>query len=635
MPIRLAESPWSSAVGTLAEAIAGYPTNRARALYQEQQAANLAADNARADAQFELSRKTNELAYQRFLFDQANQRTQDARLDAAEGRAVAGEERTAQKFPLEMDGLKLDNSGKVIQNDFATANNPIALRTNEAGAQKAEMEVMMEKGRIGAIPQLQTTLADSVVGNVKAAMPEWSVLNSPSMHQPMTLSPGLPGQPDPGMEYDMGAPGSMVDLSQREEFLSGLSGRMNSLAGSAAMSDPKMDQAKWIKDQTEQGIAQVPGGIAKAGGVPDMGDGEYAQAVEVVTFLREKARSGAVLSPQEQDMMALAMNKIAQTNVSTTMTENGPVTTVTRPDPFSGGDRFLPPGARPAGGPPQGVAQPGAPQPQMQVPPTAAIGGSSLPVTAQNVNGVDITVSGKIPGKPPTEREGNAGVYSNMGRVALNQLAPIIGYDPATRKYDHTKRQVGGWDDVAWATGDSMLNWATGGYSHGGLMGDKLQQYDDAVTGMVEPIVRFKSGAATPPVEFSDARKTYAPGLVGNPVANENALRRAEAAFAAMDAIYERTGIDPAKYPDDPAIVALRESGEIDRVIAQKEAEMGVQQDPSQGVVPQPGQPNQPQVVQAQKLPAPEGVDAALWDLLTIDEQKQYMQPGQPQGAPQ
>jgi hypothetical protein len=77
--MRRQASPWSEGISTLAEAIAGVPGNRARALYQEQQAANLAADNARADAVLRLQQDAAQRDINKWAFEKGLKQREDGR----------------------------------------------------------------------------------------------------------------------------------------------------------------------------------------------------------------------------------------------------------------------------------------------------------------------------------------------------------------------------------------------------------------------------------------------------------------------------------------------------------------------------------------------------------------------------
>jgi hypothetical protein len=245
--------PWSGGLQALADAITQAPVNRAKVRQMELDAANAAADNARADAALKLQQEQNQRELEKWAFEKKLKQTEESR--------------AAALHPLTMKDTQLGTEGKSIANEFAVQNNPILLKRNgfeadQAGVNldKSRIELAnvetarsLELARVGALPGAAESLADAVYGRVHAKMPKWDL--AASLDEPVLpereevpgayrLPPRLTDMDYPAMA---GSTAGMDEISRRMS----VRGQIGNLADAAVLADPKLDQAKWIKDQTE------------------------------------------------------------------------------------------------------------------------------------------------------------------------------------------------------------------------------------------------------------------------------------------------------------------------------------------------------------------------------------------------
>lgn len=574
MPISLngsSQSPWVGGLGALAEAISQVPANRARVRQMELSAANAAADNARADQALALQQQNAIRQAQQWQEEQAIRQSAEARAAAEaviknQGLTLGNESQSLaidfakahNPLALQQDQLNLGKTQQEI--DFNAANNPLLIQKNDAEAQKGIMENNLERARISQLPALSGSLTDAVYAGVHDKMQPWDLASSLQKARsvlPETGSysagqyeapPSLPGVSDSGMDYPgmLGGTSGMDEMSRRM----GVHDQIANMADSAVMSDPKLDQAKWIKDQTASMSAVDPSAsvadAAKAG--PDFGNNEYGKAAIIVANLRQKERDGIPLTPYEKDTLALALNTVNHVVPSTTMTTEGPVTTVSTMDPFklygSGGVPAASGGQQPQSAP--GSANVSAGQPTQSVSGTA--GGQ--PSSSVDINGVNVTTYGKRPEKPRTEYENKAMMYATRTGVAFKQLAPLMGLNLETGEYDPSKATVSGALDAAQMVGDRVLSGVIGPEFRGAVASDDQQQYANASISLGNALVRFDSGAATPEVDYDRARQDFLPGPMDSPKAKFDKIIRVQATIKAMEEIGRMTGIDPADATD-------------------------------------------------------------------------------------
>jgi hypothetical protein len=428
----------------------------------------------------------------------------------------------------------------------------------------------------------------------------------------------LPGVADTGMDYAQPSPG-MDEISRRM----GVEDNIHTQAESAVL-DKNFNQQAWIKDAS----ANFAEGEKVASGAPDLGNSEYAQAAEVLAHLRQKERSGVPLTPEEQDMKALAMNKVAPTTSSTTMGTEGPVTNITRPDPF------YTPGAaaQPSGVPgvtvetqqPQADA---APAPAAAVP--AGVGPGNVPVTSTNVAGMNITSVGKKSPKPLTEYENKAKFYSTRVGTAFQQLAPMLGIDLETGVYDPSKAQVGGLGDAAMMAGDRIMSNVFGSEFEGAIASGPQQQFTNASIAMLNPVVRFDSGATTPEPEFSRARQEFIPGPMNDTQASFEKIVRLQATIGAMEDIARITGVDPAMASDDQ-LRQWKASGITDKLIQKNIAEITANTPAAPQTPADPAAPAAPAAAAPPSqlnIPAPPGIDPRDWAHMSNEDKLLWQTP--------
>jgi hypothetical protein len=554
-------NPWGGGLQALADAVTQAPMNRAKVRQMELEAANAAADNARADAQLKLQQE-------QFRISQENSRVENEIRRAQEGRAT-------ELHP------------------FAVEQNTLANEVTRGSLHKTQTENMLEDTRIAGLPGLSGSLADSVYTGVSAGLPEWNLVHS--LSQP-ALPPKitLPGMEDSGMDYPgMGGPTSGMDEINRRM---GIRDQIGTLADAAVLSDPKLDTAKWIKDTTEAMLAGDPTATAAVAS-GQFGDTDFGRAATVVAQLREKKRQGIPLSPFEQDQLSLAMSKVAPVTSSTSVGPHGePITNVTRVDPFavypgSGAaqpepqNRIVQPDTIPAApAVSQGTSMyPVSPETAGAVSQPPAVttlqpGATPVPPSPTNrriVDGVEITTIGQRADKPRTEYENKANYFSTLAGTTLRQLAPIIGLDLNTGVYDQTQSKIAGTGNaIDMRIGRLATDWL-GDEFRGTAMSPETQMFANGKDAILDSVVRFVSGAATPPPEYTRAGAAFIPDAMGSPEANFQKLVRLMAVTQTMEDIAARTGIDPAKMTDQQ-LQAVWADGSTQAILQQYEQDFGL-----------------------------------------------------------
>lgn len=226
--MRLQASPWADGLSTLADAIAGAPANRANALWREQQAANLAADNARADAALRLQQEQAQREIEKWAFDK--------------GLKTHEDRRSAELHPWAVKQAEASLETSDLANEFARQNNPLQLQ----GKQTA---INLENARIGALPETAASMADAVMGNVSAKMPKFDLgasLKAGGSGLPPIVT--LPGLTQGAMDFGgYGDTAGMDDIQHRMDMRD----QIGSLADSAVLSDKSLNTAQWIADQSK------------------------------------------------------------------------------------------------------------------------------------------------------------------------------------------------------------------------------------------------------------------------------------------------------------------------------------------------------------------------------------------------
>jgi len=141
---RVLQSSISPGISALADAIAGYGANKARANYAQAQMENMIRDDERQQEQLQIQRDNAALAQKRFEFDQANQVLTNRKTEA----------------------------------DIRTSN-----LTNTA----KQSDINLENQRISTLDPTANVLTEAVVGNVERRMPDRSDPSAPNGVTPASL----------------------------------------------------------------------------------------------------------------------------------------------------------------------------------------------------------------------------------------------------------------------------------------------------------------------------------------------------------------------------------------------------------------------------------------------------------------
>jgi hypothetical protein len=227
---RVVPSSISPGISALADAIAGYGANKAAANMRQAQMENMWRDDERAQQQLAIQQGQADLAQKRFEWEQFTHKL-------TEGRA-------AEKFPLEMEGLKIGNQKAGV--DLATA-------------QTAQE---LEDTRISSLFPTANTMTDAVVGNVERKMPEFDIgalLKQGGSGLPPVSN--LPGADEYDTGFDTGGYGGTAGMDDIQGRLD-MRDQVGQLAYNEVLSNKDLDAAKWIDDQTKtfSAGAGVPGG---------------------------------------------------------------------------------------------------------------------------------------------------------------------------------------------------------------------------------------------------------------------------------------------------------------------------------------------------------------------------------------
>ena len=216
MPIRLQDSAWSSAIGTLAEAITQAPMNRAKVREMELRQTQAAAEDARAQAMLEI------------------QQAQEARAAALQ--------------PFELQKLQGEIASKSLADEFAIKKQPFELGKLESEFNSQRLKTGLEAERIQSMPGTEEAVTEAVFQNVQQKMPEWNLLNSLSKPVPPPPPEGyLPGVEDAGANYSSEG---MDALAQRDAYRTQIYDQIGTMAHGAVL-DENFDAGKFITDTTK------------------------------------------------------------------------------------------------------------------------------------------------------------------------------------------------------------------------------------------------------------------------------------------------------------------------------------------------------------------------------------------------
>jgi hypothetical protein len=569
---------WGSGFGALAEAFAQAPLNQMRVRESQMNAANMAADNARAEAQLELQRQqearnaANEAIRIQLLRDA------EARQAEAAAQALA----TARSYdPLKIEGQGLANQGQTLQNEgfgianqFATQNNPILLKKNEAEAASSQAAADLARRRNAAIDPARYALTQQTMGIVEQGLPEFDVgrsLGQSGLPPPVTL-PGM----DPNMDYPQGGQ-AMDDIERRNEIM----GRIWDLTSQAVLGEGGVPK-EWAKDTATDVLS------GQRDAIPDPAAGAFegasieAQQLNVIQNYALKKQNGAPTTPQEDQAYALAYNALYGPGYQAVADATGTPYAVAVPKSVPGG-LPQPMGAAQAPAAAQPLPNPNAPPP----PPRPSMGATlpgpvpapgPAPMPPTGGPGQSLAPQGFVPKTPTvpkkTEFQDKANMFSTRMGVAFDQLAPLLGYDRASRTYDPSKSQVKGFLNAGQMWADRQVTDWIGSEFTGAVANESQEKFMNARTALLNPILRFDSGAAIPEQEYPRYMMEFIPGAMTDPAADQQKFVRIEATIAAMEEIGRKYGVDPTSLTDEQ-LQQMKASGEIDSTIARHMEELG------------------------------------------------------------
>jgi hypothetical protein len=442
---------WGSGLASLADAFAQAPMNRARVRQMELDAANQAAQTARAEAELRIRRE---------------EAARDAQLHPGRVSLQQGQ----------ITGQNLQNRGYEQDYRFNEQNNPLILRKSGADAQTAETGARVAQRREGAYDPLMGAAADQVMTNLADAV-------VPKLRGPAML------QDAPTPEGDS-AISALLGRARLANEVDAVRPRVEGLSQSLIFQD-QPDPNKWIEDTTK---SMVEGFDAPAGAGDTesiwTGTGPDASSYQIMQGYAEKMAAGMPTTPQEDLAYELAYNRAFADK------------TEIRKDPVTGADVAVTVKASPPPGfpPPRRAAQP-APAPAAQVPGAPPPPGApAAPATAAAVPGPQpvpaptgkVITGQPVSGIPPQQMDqaDNQNRFRSVLMAApLGRLIQAGGYDPVTGQVNGNvptwwDQGLAGNDLTAWASSDAAKGFISDGFK------------------ALDPIVRMTTGAALNPTEL-------------------------------------------------------------------------------------------------------------------------------------